>query len=669
MQVHIEQLQHLVRQSICQINGEKPSQWIEKNVFIPKEPFPGQLSFKRSPYTREIVDRLSPDDPARYIGVKKGAQIGFSTTVIYAGMMWLIRNNPGNSVLTVGSPDLIKGAMNRIDGYIDNSGNRDLIGSQSRRVKNQKTGDTNDVKEFPNGFIKIFNAANHNNIRQDDYKYGFFDDFEAIKTSSEKDGNTMDLLIQRFASYGGNRAKIYFISTPQLKSGSNIEVAFLLGDQRYFNIPCPVCNELIVLKWEHEGGGGMVWDLDNHGNVVESSVGYCCPKCAGFFKDNKKYEMLNNGVWIPTATPFTSEHTSYQISSLYAPVGMTDWKHYVNQYVKANPKSGRVESSYKTFVNVVEGLCYDAPSESPKATQIMKNIRSYRVGVVPHEQSLKDGNGRIVFLTAGADMNGVAKGLNKGTEDDGRLDVEILAHSENGATYSILQRSIGTFIPKEGAKINKEDRAKWTYGDTKQNNIWVEFDKLLATEFPSDDGSKPMKVYVAGLDCGYLDKLALSYIDRTNNRVIGLKGDKEHRYMESGVDVSRFQLSQSSNKLWTLRVGLYKDMLADYMCLNWDKNADSQPSFFMNFPQPEEGMYSYERYFEHFESEERKVVEDKNGKVIYRWVKKPGTQNHFFDCRIYNLAVLDIVMHKVCLHAKIKKPTWGDFVDLLKKHT
>jgi phage terminase large subunit GpA-like protein len=181
MQVHIEQFQHLVRQSVCQINGEKPSQWIEKNVFIPKEPFPGQLSFKRSPYTREIVDRLSPDDHTRYIGVKKGAQIGFSTTVIYAGMMWLIKNNPGNSVLTVGSPDLIKGAMNRIDGYIDNSGIRELIGSQSRRVKNQKTGDTNEVKEFPNGFIKIFNAANHNNIRQDDYKYGFFDDFEAVK--------------------------------------------------------------------------------------------------------------------------------------------------------------------------------------------------------------------------------------------------------------------------------------------------------------------------------------------------------------------------------------------------------------------------------------------------------------------------------------------------------
>jgi len=43
-----------------------------------------------------------------------------------------------------------------------------------------------------------------------------------------------------------------------------------------------------------------------------------------------------------------------------------------------------------------------------------------------------------------------------GTEQDARMDYEVVAWSESGATYSIKHGSIGTFIPREGAKkINR----------------------------------------------------------------------------------------------------------------------------------------------------------------------------------------------------------------------
>ena len=240
--LYVEQLKKIVRGSKVQLSSIKPSDWVEQNVIIPGKPFPGPFRYDKTPYTREIVNCLAPDHPARRIAVKKGAQLGFSSGVVYAGLMWLIRNQPGNSLVTVGSPELIKKAMGRIDSFITNSGNRTLIGDQSGRVRSGKTGDTNLMKEFPNGILSIYNADNHKNIRQDDYMYGFLDDLESIKSESEKSGDTIDLLEQRFASYADTQ-KIFLISTPELALNSNIDYAFSRGDQRYYNVHCPATNQ------------------------------------------------------------------------------------------------------------------------------------------------------------------------------------------------------------------------------------------------------------------------------------------------------------------------------------------------------------------------------------------------------------------------------------------
>lgn len=657
---NIEQFQKIISNSGFRLSNELPADWAEKNIIMDKKPFPGPLRYDKSPYTREIVNTLSPDHPARVVAVMKGGQIGFSTGVIYAGSMWIIRNNPGNILITVGSAELMDRAMMRIDSFIDNSGTRKYIQSQAKRARAQKTGDTNQMKEFFGGLLAIYNADNHKNIRQDDYMYGFIDDFESIKQSSDKSGSTLELLEQRFAAYG-DKKKILLISTPELDATSNIKPAFLSGDQRYFNIPCPVCHEYIVLHWAHDGGGGMVWELDNQGKVIEKSVGYCCPKCAGFFRDNRKHIWVNDGIWIPTAVPDTPYHFSYQISSLYAPVGMDDWFKYVNQYVSANPNSGRIESKYKVFRNVVEGLTYEAPASSFKATSLMQtNVRDYEPGIVPDELSKADGNGEIVMLTCGADMNGV--------EDDGRLDFEIKAWTESGANYSIYEGSIGTFIPKEGDYVNKADRARFTYRNTVERCIWKEFDAIRNREWDTQSGKKKFRVYLTFLDCGYLDKYALSYIDRSGGKVIGIKGEKEDRMSEFGVDKPKFRLSSFNNKMFLAQVNVYKDDFSDFANLYWDKTAESQPPFFMNFPTPGNGMYTYKNFFAHYEAEERKVIKDpKSLKVSYRWQKKThASQNHKFDCAIYNLVGADIIVHKTCETRGIKKATWSEFIEITK---
>ena len=99
------------------------------------------------------------------------------------------------------------------------------------------------------------------------------------------------------------------------------------------------------------------------------------------------------------------------------------------------------------------------------------------------------------------------------------------------------------------------------------------------------------------------------------------------------------------------------------MKLKWQAGIDTiQPAGFMNYPIPSGGKYLLPNFFSHYEAEHKVPQEAKDGTVSYRWVKKySGAQNHFFDVRIYNMALRDIIVELWGREVKIKKPTWADY--------
>lgn len=648
------QLTRVLENSEALISNIKPSSWAEQNIIMPGKPFPGPWRYDRTPYTREIVDCMAPDHPARWVAVMKGAQVGFSSGVIIPAVGWLIKNAPGNTAISVGSPELIEKAMEKLDLMIDSAGLRSYIKPTVQRNRAQKSGDTNFKKEFANGYVTIFNAGNHKAIRQIDLMYGFFDDFEAIKTESKESGSTRKLLEQRFAAYSDTH-KIYYISTPESEGNSNIKAAYELGDKRKYLVPCPCCGTAIEWLWtiDVDGGtAGITWKQDDKGNLIKSSVGYICQVCAGFFNDKRKMEFLNSGIWNPSALPSREGFYSYHLSSLYAPLGMYDWEHYIYDYIGAN-KVGqpRDEALYKTFVNVCLGLPYDGEMEKPTANSIQRNIRQYEIGTIPDLQSVADGNGKIVLLTCSADMNGKV--------EDARLDYEVAAWSESGSKYSVLHGSIGTFIPRENTLKTKVDREHWTYEENKHNSVWPEFEKVLSSEFVSQSGRK-MMIFKAGLDTGHFTTHAYAFLNKTNCPVIGLKGDKEDALTKVGITVPLFKKSLERPDLFILQVNLIKDRLSAHMQLNWSE-GEEQPSNFMNFPQPSGGLYGFKNFFEHYESEQRKMVKSKSG-AASRWEKKTSSaQNHFWDCAVYNLIMKDIVIRIIGQEVKNPALTWAEY--------
>jgi phage terminase large subunit GpA-like protein len=661
------QLSSLLDSAKITLSDIKPSEWAEQNIIMAK-PFPGPLSYDRTPYTREIIDCFAPDHPAKVIAFMKGAQFGGSATIIIPAIGWLIKNHPSNIIMTVGHDSLVDEAMTKLDLMIDQTGLRSLIKPSVNRNRANKSGDTNTKKEFAGGYIKISSASNHKIWRQADYQIGFIDDYEAIKRASKESGSTEEMIMQRFASYA-DKMKILFMSTPELKATSNIEPAYFLGDQRKYKVPCPCCGSPIELQWsvQIEGStemGGITWKLDHHGNIVSGSVGYICQSCGGFFNDSGKSKMLNAGYWEPTATPVKLGYYSYHASALYAPHGMFDWEHYAGVWVKANPVGEPAkEHIIKSFTNLCLAKTYEEKGESPSANQLQRNIRPYKILTIPEKLSIKDGAGEIVMLTCSADMNGTSYNESKGILDDARLDYEIVAWAENGSPYSVTHGSIGTFIPREGSKKIKEDRVKWSYDPTKSNNVWAEFSRVLDAEYEKDTGGK-MRILFTGLDTGHFTSYAYDFIEKRGAGIVGLKGDKEDSFTKMGVDVKKFKPAAERGKLYILKVGLYKDLLANLMSLRFDaSDGEVQPSGFCSYPEPAGGKYLFDNYFSHYEAEE-KVEDKKEGVgVSFIWKKKSSLhQNHFFDCRIYNMATRDIIADMVCKSLKITNYTWADFV-------
>lgn len=648
---YFNQALHLVKKSNVNISNILPSEWNEQRRLMTSDltAVKGKFKYYNSPYSREIVDCLHQSNDAKIISVMKGAQIGFSTGVIEAGIGWIIENAPGNVLFLVGHSDLVKDSGKKLDTLIDNTGIRPLIRSTSKKARNTKTGDTDTMKEYPGGYLKL-GITNHKMLRNISMQYGFIDDFDGMKSGTDSDGATTAMIEQRFAAFE-QKKKIFYISTPTVKDYSNIEKEYLRGDQRKYHIPCPCCDVPIVWEWE-----GITYSLDDENDLIEESVGYTCQECGEFFDDRNKMELINKGVWIPTAKPESPERRSYHLSALIAPIFMTGWTGYVRQYLQANPIGGkRDEQLHQTFCNLVLGITYEQEVENIKADELQNNIRPYEIGIIPEELSERDGNGRIIMITCGSDLNGKL--------DDARLDYEIVAHSESGATYSILHGSIGSFIPKDSNPELRHDKRTYKHGEP--NSVWREFEEIIQKVYYRDSDGVGMHIFMTGVDVGYMQDYALQFINRMPKNVIGLKGDgKAHIGFKKGDDVKPYRKSASLGRVYNVESNLNKDTLQRHMGLKWKKGTDVQPYGFMNFPTPSHGLYLFSNYFSHFEAEAQ-VYDPKTKRYV--WKKGDGKQNHLFDCRIYSEVCKYIYLDSYFRVNKIVNGTWSEYVDSINK--
>lgn len=652
-------------------------------VMPPSKPFPGPFSYNLSPYWREPVDNVMSESPVTRTTIMTVNQIGKTDAIINAWLGYSISENPGPMQYLTGHEKGNDEAMRRIDEMFDSCGLRDrgLIKSQEKRARKTKSGDTDTRKDFLHGFLVMGTLTNvKSDARQFTIKIQVRDDMDAAPIET-KSGKTLEVFDTRTDAYGSRR-KILNISTAEVSGLSNIEICWSRSDQRYWNVPCPKCGKLIVLEWEVDMGkarAGLYWKLNAVGQLDEKSVEYVCQKCGEGFKETEKYEMNQAGIWVPTVeNPKEAFHRGYTLNALN-PVGMRNWPTLINHYLKAYPPNEpKDEGVEQTFYNLVLAKPYVKSSDEMSATNLqVHNKRPYSPGVVPEDMSIADGNGGIVMLTCAIDLNGIFGRQER--EDDVRLDWEVLAHSESGATYSVKHGSIGTFIYRETLEQKAVFREKWTYDHTKPNNVWPVLDAILTQDWVvSGSSGRKMKILFTVLDTGNWEKVAFEYVDsrKFQFQIVGVKGTSENKGKSLNRESKNFKESAARpGSLYIVDGHSIKDNLSALMRMKWNKGTgQGQPAGFMNYPIDDEGkLYQYENFFAHYEAEHKVPTKDSRGiETGFAWKKKSTShENHALDLRVYNMAAAEIFVHLYLQELKRSNPeqwrevkymSWKDFV-------
>ena len=656
---------------------KRPSDWIEENIILPDgvSRYKGPFSYDISPYAKEIVNRLDSSDPSRVVSIMKCAQIGLTQGLIIPGMAYVIAEDAYPMMFMAGDKELAKTSIReRFDPIMQSSGLQHYIRPSVIRARNQRTGDTDFSKEYAGGRLTVEGTNNVDKMRQISVKIIFADDWEAAPRNDKKEGSLRKLMEGRQTSYG-NMAKTFFISTPTIKQTSNIEPVYELGDQRKWHWLCPHCGHRFTPIWrvELENGkfGGIRWELDAAGKLINSSVHYSCQHCQGEIYERSKFDLNINGEWIATAKPQIENYYSYHLNALVIPPGFVTWVDLVKEWLEACPPNQPVNKGMlQTFLNIRMGETWEEQGETPRVLDLMNNTCEYLPGTIPDNLIADEMNGKIVLLTLACDLNGIMKVENFQTLEDVRLDWEVVAHTSGGQTYSIDHGSIGSF--RRSREMNNQEKArdfersKWTYAHNQHNSVWPKLEEIMRKSWQGQSG-KTYEINLTVIDTGFFTKYAKLFIESFTDLIVtGIKGKTEADFRRVSKDTPVLTRSRESRLIYLLEVNQVKDILSDNMKLRVGMDG-SQPDGFMNFPQPTDGKYTMKSFFTHFEGEKRTEVV-KNDEVIgFAWEKKTSQSlNHFWDVRVYNLAAREIYLDVIKqTDPRIKSLTWLDFIDMV----
>lgn len=333
---------------------------------------PGQYRTSRMPYLREIMEVLSPQDPTQQVKVIKGTQLGFTEV----GINWFghsVHIDPAPMMMFLPTIDVAKRhSKMKVAPVIEET---PVLNERIQKPREKDSGNTTLMKEFPGGALIIAGANSAAPLRNISIKKLMLDEIDAYEEDLDEEGDTCSIAEKRTDGFGDER-KIYKLSTPTLK-GSKIDKEFNNSDQRHFYLPCPLCGQAQVLKWESLRFSHENWQLD-------SEVLYECEHCHGHFPEYRKTWMMENGEWRPHNPGH--RHRGYKLSSLYSPIGFLSWREIVEEWLSA--KADNDIAALKTWTNTRLAEPWDDSLASDIDSDSLLNRREQYGPVVPWQALL-----------------------------------------------------------------------------------------------------------------------------------------------------------------------------------------------------------------------------------------------------------------------------------------
>lgn len=561
------------------LRGIKPdpvitvSEWANTYRILPiSSAEPGNFRVERTPYMKEIMDRLSVTDPTQKIVFKKSAQVGATET----GNNWLgyvIDIAPSPMLYIMPTDAMVKStSKKRIQPMIEAT---PRLQTKIKPNKAKDSGNTILEKFFEGGSVTMVGANSPVGLASAAIRYVYLDEVDRYPMDVQGEGSAINLAETRTITFGA-RKKIFITSTPTRKNQSAIDAEFEKTNQHYYHVPCPHCGALQTLKFEQLRYEVGKWD----------ETKYECEHCKKLIHERYKTEMFKAGQWIAKhPDKFDGITHGYFINALYSPYGWYSWGQMAKEY---EDSAGDIPKRI-TWINTKKGECYEHEGDSPQWEILYAQRQTYKRNTC---------KANVAFITAGVDVQA------------DRLEVEVVGWMKGKQSQSIDYRII--------------------LGDTSSDVTWKQLELLFSEIFVREDGVQ-MQLSMMAVDTGYNTTHVYDFCAKhaATGKVIPIKGDDNIAMIFSApkpVTVTRQGQKIGSVKVFRLGVSLIKSEL--YGWLKQVPKDGEHPNGFCLFPQYDE------TYFRGLTAEKLESKTNAKGFTQMQWVKH-YKRNEPLDCRVY----------------------------------
>lgn len=561
------------------------SEWAERyRVLDEGAAEPGPMRLDRAPYQREILDAWI-DPEVEEITIEKAVQMGMSEVAL-TWLAYTIDQDPGPFLWVMDrQQDYEYIAEQRISPMLQ----------AAPKLDQHRTGWKRDEKKHSFSFhrmtLYLGAARSPSDLASRPIRYLVQDDVDRWPRWSGREGDPVELSRDRTTTFW-NR-KIGKNSTPTTVDGY-IHQEFLRGDQRRFNVPCPLCGEFQVLSFDRVK---VRPDDERDPETIRTGrlAVYVCVECREDIPDDPgtKAAMLLRGVWVPAGATISSSgelvdvvpsrHRSYHLSALYSP--WRSWSEILARFFEVKDE----KSKLMTFVNQTLGEVWEEKGVETTTAKVLSLVDSELVkGTVPDA---------ALALVAGVDVQQdhfyyVVRAFGQDVEswlvDEGRVETwETL--------INLLFR--GAYHGRAIDLIGIDARYR-TWEVYEVVAAWPDCARAFLGEIPSRPTGMPFRT---------------SRVEKNPHTGAALAGG-----------LVRFFVN----------VNMFKDRIARLM----NTKPDEPGGFHIHADPPDD-------YVEHMTAERKVLRHDERTGLAY-WTWQPrwkGKPNHFWDCEVYAQAAAHLL--------------------------
>lgn len=599
------------------------SEWaVRHRKFPDDDAYPGKWRHETAPELVEIMDALSPQDPCEQVTLIKCAQSGGSASAEnWIGFISDLR--PGPMLFVQATLQAawdwaaekfwpMVEASRRLNpdrgGTIKALGLPDGDGSTKKKIKFARS----------NGYVLLAGANSAAGLRQRTVRYAVEDDLDQFPDDLDGQGSPEGMIDQRLKVWRRRGlSKRLKISTPTIKGASKIEAAHNDSDRRRYYLSCPECGCRFAPEWED-----IRWP---DGRPEEASM--VAPCCGSILEHWQKGDMKRPDGWLSEtieaeAPPRHMAEEAFQTWRARMPASIkrgfrlsgiiSSFQTWADMAVSFLAAQGDV-NKLKTWTNLVLGWVFELKGENPDEEKL-KQLREQDWG---HRQMPAG----PVVTTLGVDVQG-----------DG-LFVELVGWAPHKETWQIDAR----FIP--GAT------------DVKMEGAWAELDAYSkrGVTFP---GGRVLPIDMEAVDAGYHTEAAQAYCARRPNRLAvfgrdgwtrpilgrgealryGKQGRKAGHASKRAEDKAFIVGTYGAKASW---YGFLRSTIAYAAALVAEGPGAAKPTGLCHFCRD-----TSDEWFE-MATAETVVAKISNGYPKRVWQPMPGRQNHYLDCRVYNMAAAE----------------------------